>query len=570
MIISWSLESLILSLYGFKSSGVEEKAVFCLPPKYNQIVTSKSEDVTIAVVKKSSATFTVKKKESISSLQNCAEPNHQSENVVKILVHKPNKTSVNIQRDSSVPQAIDKTIEQNPSINVDNQQTTGVQMSDDTNVEQKKVRAKSQQKVRAKFQQKVVIKKQENVQIAIKRHGNKNYIIQKQGDAEVAAVPRKKGPSTEKKTTAITLCAGCGQYCHVEDEDLLDIGKKNLETLAAETLLELQEVNPSDIEEHALLTKKGIEICDKVLQKQDVNLMNFLTNENELLAFAGVDLNLLNKLTKFVTLYEGSSNVDKFSVSARNRVVICLCKLKINLPFRCLALMFGITRQVCASYFFVMLRTLSIILDKTIHWPNTVELLKNLPECFQSFKQTRVILSRTRIETERKRCAQCDRKPVNGGKEAMSFVLGVAPSGLIIFKSNAFEAQTCDDSIFIQTDLLKHLNPAKEAIMTDKSLDLVDECMRRNITLIKAPKLVKNRNLSKTDVDLMKNISAARIHVDRSLRRFKTYKILQTKILWRISPHVDDICTIIAGIVNMRNPTPPDETRIKISSMVQR
>lgn len=367
----------------------------------------------------------------------------------------------------------------------------------------------------------------------------------------------------KKNVSAITLCAGCGQYTTINDEDLMDI-KKSPETLAAEALLELQEVNPPNEDERTAITRKGIEICDRVIQKKCFSLLGLLNNDVELMAFTGISLLLLDKLTNAVTLAEGPKCVAKITHPPRERVVLCLCKLRTNLSFRSLAAMFGLTQIVCSSYFFAMVRTLAGVLKHTIYWTKTEELLKNLPEAFQSFKQTRLILNCTETEIDKQRCPKCKKEQIEKNKEyeSVKFVLGVAPNGLIIFKSKTFDAQADDTSVFTQTTLLDSLDPVKEAIMADNSLNIEAECVERNITLIKALKLEKNKQYTSRDVHLIKNVCAARVHVDRTLQRFKMYKVLQTKISWRLLPYLDDICTIVAGVVNMKNPILPDDVHL--------
>lgn len=388
--------------------------------------------------------------------------------------------------------------------------------------------------------------------IAKKRNHAKNAIL---NSNKVNPAKRKCQDDIRYKCVLRTVCALCGKmYKLKENNDTT----KSKETLAAQILTELQEVNPLNETEHLQLTKKGIEICDKVLSNHSINLNNLLTNDSELMAFTGINFELLNQLSELVTQDE-IKNGQRFILSAKERLLMCLCKLRLNLSFDCLAMLFSIHEQSCINNFFSLMKILSEIMKKTIYWPKNEELVKNLPECFQSFKQTRVILNCCDVQIEKQVCVTCqvELDSKKNQQSSIKFVFGVAPSGLIIFKSDPYEGQESDNSIFTRTKISDNIDSTKEAIMTDKTLNIKAECAQHSITLIKPPEIGKKKNLARNDVELIKNIAAARIHVDRTLQRFKKYKIMQTTMSWRILPYINNICTIIAGLVNMSNPVLP-------------
>ncbi|XP_014234424.1 uncharacterized protein LOC106657409 [Trichogramma pretiosum] len=351
-----------------------------------------------------------------------------------------------------------------------------------------------------------------------------------------------------------TLCAGCGKYCTIVDDDIVG-AKRPDETLAAETLLELQEVDPSNEDEQAILIKKGIEICDKVMRKESIKLINLITNDNELVAFTGIDFKLLEKLTKAMTIMEGGTG-KTYSETAKERIVLTLCKIRINLPFRCLGLLFGFNHIVSASLFYSTIRNLSSIMTQIIYWPRREEILKKLPACYHNYKQTRLVLHCTEMQVVKQRCTSCRELLVANNKEyeSIKLVLGIAPSGLIIFKSNTYDTQDENESIFTKIKILTYLDPAHDAILDDKTLDITNECSKWNISLVKLPTMEKNNMYNTTDVELIKNIAIGRLHVDRTLHRFKTFKITQKKLSWRALPCIDEICTVIAAIINLKNP----------------
>jgi len=76
-----------------------------------------------------------------------------------------------------------------------------------------------------------------------------------------------------------------------------------------------------------------------------------MKNDEDLISFTGLSFQLLNSLVKAVNICEEEQQKKKFTNSVENRIVLCFCKLRLNLPFRCLAVLFGLTRQSCTNNF---------------------------------------------------------------------------------------------------------------------------------------------------------------------------------------------------------------------------
>lgn len=74
------------------------------------------------------------------------------------------------------------------------------------------------------------------------------------------------------------------------------------------------------------------------------------------------------------------------------------------------------------------------------------------------------------------------------------------------------------------------------------------------------PKFKKNElQQSAKNVALTNSIAAARVHVERSIQRFKMFKIVNSKISWKLIPYIDNIFTVIAALVNLKNPLLADD-----------
>ena len=132
------------------------------------------------------------------------------------------------------------------------------------------------------------------------------------------------------------------------------------------------------------------------------------------------------------------------------------------------------------------------------------------------------------------------------GCETIKLLMGIAPSGLLTFLSNAYGGRANDKAIFNQSDIMQKMDPKIDAIMVDKGFSIENECLE------------KKEQLSKEDVAHTNEIAAARVHVERTIQRFKTYDIVKSKLSWVLIPYIDDICTIVGGLVNLQNPIMAD------------
>ncbi|KAJ8668900.1 hypothetical protein QAD02_000159 [Eretmocerus hayati] len=296
-----------------------------------------------------------------------------------------------------------------------------------------------------------------------------------------------------------------------------------------------------------------------------ITILSLLRSDEDMVAFTGVNFEMLTELEEAVNLCEiqaedYNTRIKKFVLNSRNRIVLCFIKLKLNVSFRCLCVFFGITRNVCASQFYYMVRLLAKILRNAIYWPTKEECLKSMPKCFKGFEKTRVVLDCTEIPVEKPRCLKCRLRLYSFYKscETLKILIGISASGLIIFLSDVYGGRASDKAIFVQSGILDKLDPTRDAVMVDKGFSIETECLENHIQLIIPPKL-KAKQMPRDDVLLTNKIAAARVHVERAIQRMKLWDIVRSKVQWILIPYIDDIFTIIGGLVNYQNPILSDD-----------
>lgn len=304
------------------------------------------------------------------------------------------------------------------------------------------------------------------------------------------------------------------------------------------------------------LVETGEKIYHEVHGGRQLTLMKLIKTDDQLKCFTGINFQLLSNLTNAVKDAEGEKESVQYCCSVEERIVLCLCKLKLNLSFKCLSVLFNISRQTCSNLFIITLHSLSFILEDAIYWPKKEEILKSMPKCFKNFKSTFIVLDCTEIPIEKPNCLYCRLRLYSHykGCETAKILLGISPSGTIIYCSEAFGGRASDKSIFNYSNILEKLMPTRDSIMTDKGFEIEHECLEARIKLIMPPKLEQKSQFSPEEIEKTKKIAAARVHIERVNQRFKLFQIMRSKISLKIAPYLNEICKVICGIVNLSEP----------------
>lgn len=181
--------------------------------------------------------------------------------------------------------------------------------------------------------------------------------------------------------------------------------------------------------------------------------MSLIRSDEDLIAFTGLTFELLTSLTAAVNLCEEKQYKNKFSNSCRDRIVLCFCKLRLNLSFRCLAVLFGLNRKSASKNFFYMIELLSKLLEGMVYLPTYEELQQSIPQCFRKYKQTFIVLDCTTVPVEKPRCLNCLLRLYSHykGLETLKWLVGVAPYGAVTYWSKAYGGRASDKAIFNQS-----------------------------------------------------------------------------------------------------------------------
>lgn len=297
--------------------------------------------------------------------------------------------------------------------------------------------------------------------------------------------------------------------------------------------------------------------CDKSIQVQSgdfiVPFINVLDSNCKLNTATGISsIELLDTIVSLFDNHHIPKRIRK--LSTKERVIMTFMKLKLDVSYIILSILFRtVTSQTCKDIFHETIIHLSAILKTAIPWPSKEECLKNMPNCFKSFQNTRIIIDCTEIEIQKPKCLCCRIRTYShyNGRHTVKFLTGISPGGILTFISKAYSGRVSDKAIFDQSNLIEKLIPGQDAIMADKGFLIENECDLHSIKLIRPPFLKSKKQFSKDEANYNIAIASARVHIERSNQRLKIFKILSNKIPWNLVNIIYDIFVVIACVVNL-------------------
>jgi len=291
--------------------------------------------------------------------------------------------------------------------------------------------------------------------------------------------------------------------------------------------------------------------------------MDFISNENDFVTATAQSLKIFETIVGMVKIVYGES-LPNCKITLRERIIMTYVKLKQNVSYSFLGLLFKCNANHCQRIFYTTLKMLSQCLKVAIPWPSKEELSKNLPECFKDFEDTRVVVDCTEIFIQAPNKLCCQELTYSSYKSSATckIMTAITPGGLISYFSKSYGGRVSDTVIFQQSDLIKLLESG-DAVMTDRGFLIEELCARNNWKLIRPPFMKDKKQLSKNEAILTSKIAKARVHVERSNQRIKAFAVLGGTMSVKLIPILDEIFTVVCGTVNLSSPIFKDDKFMK-------
>jgi hypothetical protein len=265
------------------------------------------------------------------------------------------------------------------------------------------------------------------------------------------------------------------------------------------------------------------EVCKKLSFEEE-----FMKNDSVICFYTGLpNYNTLALLVKYLT--SGLPN-HKGSLSLFQEIFLVLMKLRLNLEQEDLAYRFQIDQSTVSRIYHKWILIMGDKLRSVIRWPTRDEVRQTMPfEFRQSFSRCVCIIDCTEIFIERPSDLKTRAETWSNYKQhnTIKFLIAISPQGIVSFISKAWGGRTSDKYLTEQSGLLDNLIPG-DLVLADRGFTIHDS-VGLHCAEVKVPLFTKKKKqLSHREVDMSREISHVRIHVERVIGMIKQkYKILQ-------------------------------------------
>ena len=245
----------------------------------------------------------------------------------------------------------------------------------------------------------------------------------------------------------------------------------------------------------------------------------------------------------------------KTKLTSQDELLLTLMKLRLGLMEKDLSDRFNVSSSVISSTFITWVKVIAHVLKPLIFVPNRGMLNFTTPVRFNHIKEMNQILDCFEVFIETPKNPDLQKVTWSEYKHhnTMKFLVSCTPNSSVSFISLAYPGSISDKKIVSHSNFLDCV-PMYAYIMADKGFNIETECLARNITLYVPPGKRGSYQMLPSEIHKTKRIANLRILIEQVIRQMKGFKILAQEFPIRLLSNIDDICTVCAALVNLKQP----------------
>ena len=233
--------------------------------------------------------------------------------------------------------------------------------------------------------------------------------------------------------------------------------------------------------------------------------------------------------------------------------VLTLVRIRRGFDIQHLAYLFGLSTSHVSRIFTTWVNLLAKCLKPLLIWPTKEVVKGNLPESFRDFPRTRCIIDCSEIYVEKPLRPKAQRITWSNYKHnnTFKFLVGIAPTGTITYISKLYSGSISDVNIVKSSGFLDKVEEGDD-IMADRGFNIRHLLIRKKATL-NIPAFSHGKALGGKALKQSRKIASVRIHVERAIRRMKTFKIISGIVALKLRHKLNQIMTIVAVLCNLQD-----------------
>lgn len=296
--------------------------------------------------------------------------------------------------------------------------------------------------------------------------------------------------------------------------------------------------------------------------KDDDAMTKFYTGLPSFAVFLWLFNYLAPKCEKMVYWRGSSSTPDERTRSRRcmaldpiDQFLATMMRLKVGLYVQDMAERFGVSVGAFSQYFTTWVCLLYKELKELNPFPSRDVIQRNMPSCFKSFPNLRVILDCTEIFIQRSSSLVNQNQSFSNYKHhtTLKFLVGITPSGVISFVSEGFGGRVSDRQMIERTCLLDLIEEG-DGVMADKGFTIKDMLEKKGCTLNIPPFRSSSNQFTTQEVLNTQEIAKLRIHVERAIGRVKNFHIFDGVLSLSLVPLSSQMFSVCCWITNLDVP----------------
>lgn len=276
-----------------------------------------------------------------------------------------------------------------------------------------------------------------------------------------------------------------------------------------------------------------------------------ILTEKDSVFYTGLSLTVYSTLVDIMRVH---GNELPYLLSIDEQVLLTLVRLRLGLQFQDLGKRFGISHQLASRIFNSWINILAVQLKDLIMWLPKDTIQRSLPTSFRNtYPKTTCIIDCTEVYLQRPLSLKARTATYSSYKShnTLKFLVCIAPNGYIMFLSKCYGGRASDRFITKKSGFYNYLNPNDE-VMADRGFTIGEELFSLHVGL-NIPSFLRGRKqLSEKEVIQSRRIASVRIHVERAIRRMKSYRILNSIISIKSVKKMNKVVKVVGALCNLR------------------